>query len=171
MEEPKKHSLGQRAFLLFFFRRIKPVVIWGLIGGAVWWSEQWVPAYATWIDYAAKLILLIAGAFLLFALAQALLEYRYYKYMFTNEAFVMTYGYIMRNEVAALYHQIQNVNIRRGPLHRLAGVSELVIFMSGSDKDAIHNKIILPALGKTKAKLVQKELLVRARKHVGTMNT
>jgi hypothetical protein len=38
--------------------------------------------------------------------------------------------------------------------------------MTGSEHDAAHNKIVLPAVGKTKAKLVQKELLVRARKHV-----
>jgi hypothetical protein len=38
--------------------------------------------------------------------------------------------------------------------------------MTGSEHDAAQNKIVLPAVGKTKAKLVQKELLVRARKHI-----
>ena len=86
--------------------------------------------------------------------------------MFTDEAFIMTSGYIVRNELAALYHQIQNVSIQRNPLDRLVGVSRIVIVMTGSEHDAAHNKIVLPAVGKTKAKLVQKELLIRARKHV-----
>ena len=94
------------------------------------------------------------------------MEYHFYTYTFTDEAFIMTSGYIVRNELAALYHQIQNVNIQRGPLDRLAGVSQIVIFMNGSEHSGAHNKIVLPAVGKTKAKLVQKELLVRARKHV-----
>ena len=94
------------------------------------------------------------------------MEYHFYTYMFTDEAFIMTSGYIMRNELAALYHQIQNVSIQRRPLDRLAGVSKIVIFMNGAEKDAAHNKIVLPAVGKTKAKLVQKELLMRARQHM-----
>ena len=48
----------------------------------------------------------------------------------------------------------------------MVGVSKIVIFMNGAEKDAAHNKIVLPAVGKTKAKLVQKELLIRARQHM-----
>ena len=78
----------------------------------------------------------------------------------------MTQGYVIRNELAALYHQMQNINIQRGPLDRVTGVSQIVIFMTGTEKDAAHNKIVLPGLGMTKAKLVQKELLQRARGHL-----
>lgn len=85
--------------------------------------------------------------------------------MFTDEAFMMSSGYMVRSEGAALYHQIQNVNIERGPWDRMAGVSKVVIFLAGSEASTAHNKIVLPAVGKKKAKLVQKELLVRARRH------
>lgn len=166
MDNHKKHSLGRRAFFLFLSRRIWPIIIWFAVATGVWWSERWFPADSViWVDYAARLLFLIGCAYLVLILLQSWLEYHYYTYMFTDEAFIMTSGYIMRNETAALYHQIQNVNIVRGPMDRLTGVSQVVIFMTG-DKEAAHNRITLPAVGKHKAKLVQKELLVRARRHV-----
>jgi len=167
MENQKKHSLGRRAFFLFLSRRMKPVLFWFAVTAAAWYGKQWIPApYYDWGGYFATFLLLLSGAYFAFVLMQALLEYHYYTYMFTDEAFVMTYGYVTRNEVTALYHQIQNVNIYRGPLDRIVGVSQIVIFMTGSEKDAAHNKITLPAVGRNKAKMVQKELLVRARRHV-----
>jgi len=52
----------------------------------------------------------------------------FYTYMFTDEAFIMTSGYIVRNELAALYHQIQNVNIQRNPLDRLAASARSLFY-------------------------------------------
>lgn len=138
-----------------------------MVTGIVWYSERWIPqSYLIWQDYAVKFLFLLGSGYFLFVLLQTYLEYRYYTFMFTEEAFIVTFGYIVRKEVAAVYHQIQNVNINRGPLDRITGVSQMVIFMTGSEKDSTHNTILLPTIGKTKAKLVQKELLVRARRHV-----
>lgn len=167
MEDHKKHSLGKRAFVLFFSKRIKLVIFLFVLTAAAWYSERWTPmTYAPFVDYGVELLALFSVLYLLAMLLWTWMEYRFYTYTFTDEAFIMTYGYIMRTELAALYHQIQNVSIQRGPLDRLAGVSQVVIFMNGSERDAAHNKIVLPAVGKTKAKLVQKELLMRARRHV-----
>jgi membrane protein YdbS with pleckstrin-like domain len=166
MVEPhKKYRLGNRAFFLFLSRRFRPVLLLLIVAGAIWWSERWLPLnYVMWGDYAARMVLALTGAYFVLVLLQAWLEYRYYTYTFTDEALIMTYGYIMRNEVGALYHQIQNVNIVRSPMDRIAGVSQIVIFMIGGERDTSQNKIVLPAVGKNRAKLVQKELLVRARK-------
>jgi len=167
MENHKKHSLGQRAYILFLAKRIKLVIFLFVLTGALWYSERWLPPYYIPIgDYAVQLFALTSGLYFLALLLYTYMEYRFYTYMFTDEAFIMTSGYIVRNEMAALYHQIQNVSIQRNPLERLAGVSQIVIFMTGSERDAAHNKIVLPAVGKTKAKLVQKELLMRARRHM-----
>ncbi len=167
MEDHQKHSLGHRAFLLFLMRRIRGVILLGALIFAVWYGERWMPqGYLGWGDYAVRFLLIFTAAYFFFIFVRTALEYRYYTYTFTEDAFVMTYGYIMRNEIAALYHQVQNVNIHRAPLDRLVGVSQIVIFMTGSEKDAAHNKIVLPAVGKTKAKLVQKEILARARRHM-----
>ena len=167
MENFKKHSLGQRALLRFFFKKIKIFLVMVVVLLAAWYAERWVPpVYAPYADYAVQMLMVITILVFFVTLLYAYLEYRYYTYSFTDEAFIMTYGYVVRNEVAAVYHQIQNVNIRRSVLDRFMGVSELVILMTGIDRENNRNQIALPALGKTKARIVQQELLQRARKHV-----
>jgi membrane protein YdbS with pleckstrin-like domain len=166
MEDHRTHTLGRRAFFLFLSRRIKFAIFLFVLTGAAWYGGRWFSAYYTsWTNYLSEILLLISIAYLLMVLLRTYLEYHYYTYTFTEEAFVVTNGYITRKEVAALYHQIQNVNIERNPLDRMIGVSGLIIFLAGAQHDVPHNKIFLPAVGKTKAKLVQKELLVRARRH------
>ena len=167
MENHKKHSLGHRAYLLFLSKRMKLVVLFFVLTAAAWYSERWSPAYyLPFAQYGVELLALFSVLYFLAIMLWTYLEYHFYTYMFTDEAFIMTYGYVMRNELAALYHQIQNVNIQRGPLDRMAGVSQIVIFMNGGEHSGAQNKIVLPAVGKTKAKLVQQELLSRARRHV-----
>ena len=170
MENHRRHTLGHRAFLLFLSRRVKFVIFLFALTVAAWYSERWlsgIPQVAFWVDYAVGILALLSVAYFLLILFYTYLEYRFYTYLFTPEAFVVHQGYILRNEVATLYHQIQNVNIQRGPLDRLVGMSTVIILLSGIQHDPAHSKIILPGLGRTKAKLVQKELLVRARQHVG----
>lgn len=163
-----KHRLGHRAFFLFLARRLKPVIFLTVVTVAIWYGERWLPAdYLLWSDYAVKLFALVTGAYLVGLLLLTYMEYRVYTYMFTDEAFLMTSGIAVRNEVAALYHQIQNVNISRSVLDRAIGVSKIIILMTGSDVNTAHNRIVLPAVGKRKAQLVQKELLTRARRHAG----
>jgi uncharacterized membrane protein YdbT with pleckstrin-like domain len=170
MEDHHKHSLGKRAFLLFLSKRMKLVIFLFALTLGAWYGERWIPqadpVYLIWADFAVKVLAAASAAYFAGILIWTWLEYHFYTYMFTDEAFIMTYGYIVRNELAALYHQIQNVNIQRSPLDRITGVSQIVIFMNGSERDGAHNKIVLPAVGKKKAKLVQKELLVRARRHM-----
>lgn len=167
LENYRKYSLGHRAFFLFLSRRIKLVILFFAITAFAWYAERWVPFdYQYLAVYIVKILLLLSSAYLFMVLFWTYMEYRFYTFMFTEEAFIMTQGYVVRNELAALYHQIQNVTILRGPLDRLAGVSQIVIFMTGAERDTMHNKIVLPGVGKTKARLVQKELLVRARGHI-----
>lgn len=162
----KKHSLGQRAFLLFLVQRIHWVLFFFAFTFAFWYAQRWVPAvYLPWSEYGVELLLMLGIAFFLLVFLRTYFEYRYYTYFFTDEAFVMTYGYIVRNEIATLYHHIQNVNIERSMFDRSIGVSKIIILMTGSDRNIQRNQIILPAVGKTKAKFVQAELLKRARRH------
>lgn len=162
----KRHSLGHRAFLVFLSRRITFSIFLFILTIVVWYSERWMPPdYLVWGAYFAKVFLAISVAYFLFIFLETWLEYRYYTYLFTDEAFIMTYGYVVRNEIATLYHHIQNVNIERSVVDRLIGVSKIIILMTGSDRDTRRNQIVLPAVGKRKAKLVQTELLSRARRH------
>jgi membrane protein YdbS with pleckstrin-like domain len=169
MDNNKKHSLGHRAFFIFFAKRLKGVIFLAILTGVAWYAERWLPqSYLYWADRAVIIIGAVSAAYLLIALFETWLEYHYYTYTFTEEAFLMTYGYLVRNEVAALYHQIQNVSIQRTIGDRLVGVSRIIIFLTGSERESGHTKIILPGVGGKKAKLVQKELLVRARKMAGS---
>ncbi len=172
IENHRKHSLGKRAFLLFLFRKMKLVIFFFAFVAAAWYSERWAPSYyAPFVNYGVNLLALCSVMFFLTVILWTWLEYRIYTYTFTDEAFMVISGYITRTELAALYHQIQNVSIERDPFERIIGVSRIIIFMNGATKDAAHNKIILPAVGKTKAKLVQKELLIRARQHMASNAT
>jgi uncharacterized membrane protein YdbT with pleckstrin-like domain len=162
----KKHSLGQRAFLLFLSRRFMIFAVPFAITFGAWYAERWLPpAYAFWGMYATQLLLMVSIALFIVVFLRTYFEYRYYTYLFTDDAFIMTYGYVVRNEIATLYHQIQNVNIQRSILDRAVGVSQVIILMTGSDRNAERNQIVLPAVGRRKAKLVQAELLRRARRH------
>jgi membrane protein YdbS with pleckstrin-like domain len=166
LDSVRTHSLGHRAFFLFLSRRLKLAVFLFVLAGVGWYAERWLPPSAVpWGNYVLTILWLLGSACLIFALMQTWFEYSYYTYTFTEEAFIMTYGVMVRNEVAALYHQIQNVIIQRTVLDRAAGVSQIIIFMTGADRDSEHSKIVLPAVGRRKARLVQKELLVRARRH------
>jgi uncharacterized membrane protein YdbT with pleckstrin-like domain len=166
LQTDKKHKLGSRAFFIFLFARIKFAVFLFIVAFAVWYSVRWLPLEDMfWGDYAAKLCLMIAISWFAYIFIRTYLEYRYYTYFFSEDAFIMTYGYMVRNEMATLYHHIQNVNIERSLLDRMIGVSKIMIMMTGSDRDTQRNQIVLPAIGRRKARLVQTELLRRARRH------
>src|SRR5579871_6859155 len=119
LQTDKKHKLGSRAFFVFLFARIKFAVFLFILAFAVWYAERWVPYdYFVWNDYAARILLLVASCYFFFIFLRTYFEYRYYTYFFTDEAFIMTYGYVVRNEIATLYHHIQNVNIERSVVDR-----------------------------------------------------
>jgi membrane protein YdbS with pleckstrin-like domain len=165
MDDNRKHHLGHRAFFLFFWKRLGGLVVMALVIVGWWYVGRWLPAdWLPWWGYGLEVVSLIGVAYLLIALFRTYLEYRFYSYTFTEEAFIITYGVMVRNEQAALYHQIQNVSVRRGVADRLVGVSSILIFLDGDESG--HAKIVLPAVEKKKAKLVQKELLIRARRSV-----
>ena len=166
MQDFETHSLGHRAFFLFLSRRIKLALFLCLLTFGIWYAGRFFPEYLIWTDYVAEFLLLLIVAYVSFIVIVTYLEYRRYTYSFTQEAFVMTHGYLTRNEVAAMYHQIQSVNIKRTPLDRMVGVSQLIITMTGTDKGSHQDHIVLPAVGKTKAKLVQREILIRAHRHL-----
>lgn len=160
------HRLGHRAFLLFLSKRIRGVLLLFVLTGAVWYAVRWAPeAYAIWVLYIAKLFLLISIAYLAMVVLRTYLEYHSHTYAFTKEAFVVTSGYWARNEVATLYHHIQNVNIERRPFDRVSGTSNIIVLLTGGHRESAHNRITLPAVGNRKARWVQKKLLVLARRH------
>ena len=166
MDNFQIHSLGHRAFFLFLMKKMKAVVALFIFTALAWYSVHFFPdPYSVWADYFAKILLLLSSSYFAFIFIITYLEYRRHTYRFTEEAFIMTHGYVTMNEIGAVYHQIQSVNIRRSPLDRMIGVSQIVIIMTGAERDPRQSQIVLPGVGKKKSKLVQEELLRRARKH------
>ena len=150
-DNERTHSLGHRAFYFFLSQRLKLIVVVAIVVGLLWYVLGFVPAdYAVWAMYAAKIATLIGIAVLVFVVFRSFLEYRYYTYTFTDEAFIMTYGVMLRKEVAAPYHQIQNVVVQHTVLNRAMGVCQITIFLAGADKETSQMKVVLPAVSKKK---------------------
>jgi uncharacterized membrane protein YdbT with pleckstrin-like domain len=169
LDVTRVHRLGRRAFLLFLSKRMKLSLVFLSLAIIAWFSKNKLPAeYAGMGEYAWKGAgLLFLAIFLLEAL-RTFMEYRRHTYTFEEEAFTVHKGYVVRNEIAIVYHQIQNVNIKRDMLDRMLGVSQIVIVMVGSS-DGLNVRqadTTLLAIDHHKAKLIQKELLRRARRHL-----
>ena len=159
----KVHRLGQRAFVLFLTRRLRPALAVGALVLGAWWIRPLVPSdYAHAADVTFRGGLLIFAAVFLVQLIKTYLEYRSHSYFFDEEFFQVTHGYVVRNEVAIVYHQVQNALIKRDMLDRMLGISRLIISMAG---DQGTGRTVLPGLDRRKAKLIQQELMRQARVH------
>ena len=160
------HYLGRRAFLLFLARRIKLVILVLAVSVLLLFvQDKFSPMYAEYADFAVKLgFMLFAGIFIA-RLVQTYIEYRGHSYKFDKEFFQVNHGYIVKNEIAIVYHHIQNAVIRRDLFDRAIGVSKLVVVMDGSKEMGGEKDIVLPAIDRRRAKSIQKELMRQARIH------
>ncbi len=167
MDFDRRHHLGKRAFTLFFLKQLKLALF--LVAAAVllWlWSGRATGNMTLYVDYAARLMALLALGWLVYVFLRTYLEYRRYTYHFQDNAFVVTRGLFVLNEIAVVYHQIQTVTLVRSVLERAVGVGRIVIVLAGPGHAASREfRIELPGVGHEKARLVQKELLHRARTH------
>ncbi len=165
MDLTATHRLGTRAFLLFLYRHVKWAALALIIAAAGWfWHLGLQAPYFTPVDYVLKAILILAGALFLLRILRAFFEYKGYAYRFDREFFHLTRGYITRQEIGVVYHQIQTVVIRRGVMDRMVGVSHLIIVLNNSSQNQ-PAEVVLPALEHAIAETVQKELLRQARIH------
>lgn len=165
LDTDRTHRLGGRAFLLFFGRGLLiTLVIAGLIAATWWYGSVYVPKqYVIFYVYGLKLAAVLLLGYFLFKLSHAYLAYRSHQFRFDDEYFHITRGYINREETGVVYHQIQTVAIERPLGARMVGVAHLTVIMSGAGKG--EKPAHLPALDLRRARMVQKELLARARRH------
>lgn len=113
---------------------------------------------------------IIIPAFLILCFIWAKLTYRFYRYELTDAGFRKELGVIYKKYVTIPYDRIQNVDIYRGILARILGLSDLHIQtagmsatigrygMSGSGSEGR-----LPALSREDAERLRDELIQRAR--------
>lgn len=112
--------------------------------------------------------------FIILAFAWAKLSYHFYRYELTDLGFRKESGVIWKKYVTIPYARIQNVDINRGVLARILGLSDLHIQTAGSSASisrygasGLSSEGRLPGVSKADAELLRDELVVRATKSAG----
>lgn len=99
----------------------------------------------------------------------AKLSYKYYKYELSELGFKKESGVIWKRYVTIPYDRIQNVDIYRGLLARLLGLSDLHIQTAGMSMPmqygAMQSEGRLPGLSPEIAEKLRDELIMRARQN------
>ncbi len=115
--------------------------------------------------------LLILIVFIGFCYLWAKLTYKFYKYELTDQGFRKESGVIYKKYVTIPYNRIQNVDIYRGILARLMGLSDLNIQTAGNSASVSRYGAVdygaegrLPALSQKEAEHLRDELIRRASK-------
>ncbi len=112
--------------------------------------------------------LIILPIFIILCFIWAKLTYRFYRYEITDSGFRKESGVISKKYVTIPYDRIQNVDIYRGILARLLGLSDLHIQTAGASAMGGRHGIIaegrLPGLSKETAEQLRNELIQRASK-------
>ncbi|GEM_PF-277192 len=100
----------------------------------------------------------------------AKLSYNAYKFELTEEVFKKEHGVIWKKYVSIPYERIQNIDIHRGIIARILGLSDLMIQTAGHSGTYGHYGIIggepegrLPALSKERAEAIREELIRKAK--------
>lgn len=114
---------------------------------------------------------IIIPAFLVLCFVWAKLTYHFYRYELTDAGFRKEFGVIYKKYVTIPYDRIQNVDIYRGILARILGLSDLNIQTAGMSATVGHYGISsgggsegrLPALSREDAERLRDELIQRAR--------
>jgi len=115
--------------------------------------------------------LIFFGLYILFCYIWAKLTYKYWKYELGEDAFKKESGVIWKKYVSIPYERIQNVDINRGVLARILGLSDLQIQTAGSSAVSYGRGGLagvgaegrLPAVGKDTAEKLREELVKRSK--------
>lgn len=99
----------------------------------------------------------------------AFLWYENYRYELSTEGFKKELGVVSKRYVTIPYHRIQNVDIVRGPLQRMLGISDVRIQTAGSSTPAVSGSLhsdaegTIPGVSHEEAEKLRKELIERAK--------
>jgi len=112
----------------------------------------------------------IIPAYLVLCFIWAKLTYRFYRYELIEDGFRKESGVIYKKYVTIPYDRIQNVDINRGILARLLGLSDLNIQTAGASATVSRYGVMgggaegrLPAVSKEVAEQLRDELVRHAR--------
>src|SRR3989344_4466911 len=113
---------------------------------------------------------IIVPAFIVLCFVWAKLTYHFYRYELTDAGFRKELGVIYKKYVTITYDRIQNVDIYRGILARILGLSDLNIQTAGMSATVSGYGVSgggsegrLPALSRETAEQLRDELIKRSR--------
>lgn len=145
--------LDTRAVWLFFFRQV-----FLFIFVAIWIGFGFITMIANTITGALGLALLVLLVALVFAFIWSKLTYHFYRYELTEEGFRKELGVIIKKYVTIPYDRIQNVDIHRGIIDRILGLSDVKIQTAGTNA----TEGSLPGLSIEIAEKLRNDLIHRA---------
>lgn len=117
-----------------------------------------------WIPFVIVLVILFIFG-LIFTYLWSKLAYKLYRFELTELGFKKEYGVIWKKYVTIPYDRIQNVDINRGIVARLLGLSDLHIQTAGSSVYGAYGHASegrLPGLSVKDAEQLRDELIMRA---------
>ena len=157
--------LDPKAVWLFFLRS---VFVFLFI--AIWIGFGFIAALTESSTGALGIGLVIFLVVLVFSFIWAKLTYHFYRYELTDAGFRKELGVISKKYVTIPYDRIQNVDIYRGILARMLGLSDLNIQTAGMSATIGGSGVSgggaegrLPAVSREVAEQLRDELIQRAR--------
>lgn len=168
-------NLHPRAIWLFFIPALLPapgfIIAFFVLGLTVTSEvEGGLPLFLSGGSLIALSILVtalyIAGAFV-----WAKLTYHFYRYELRDDGFRKEHGIIWKRYVTIPYDRIQNVDIFRGLIARILGLSDIQVQTAGAITAGSYGAFAegrLPGIGKVEAEKIRDELVRRARESRGS---
>ena len=158
-------------FISFVLRLFIPIIFLSI------WGSAFLDGISENLDNGSEFsfgflnwLWIIIPAFLVLCFVWAKLTYRFYRYELTDAGFRKELGVIYKKYVTIPYDRIQNVDIYRGILARILGLSDLNIQTAGMSATVGRYGISgggsegrLPALSREVAEQLRDELVQRAR--------
>jgi uncharacterized membrane protein YdbT with pleckstrin-like domain len=155
---PTNHkNLDPKAVWLFFFK-----FVFTFLFIALWLGLSFAAALADTLPGALTVGIVVLLGAVVFAFVWAKLTYYFYRFELTEEGFRKELGVIFKKYVTIPYDRIQNVDIYRGIMDRILGLSDLNIQTAGtSGVRGAEGR--LPGLSHKDAEQLRNELIHRAR--------
>jgi len=166
-ESDKLKHLHPKTTWLFFFRYAGGLIF--VIFFITIWINT-VPIFNTikWIISLGFILL-----FIIISYVWARLSWHFWRYQLTKDSYRSERGVIFKRYTSIPYERIQNVDIYRGILDRILGLSDLQIHTAGygavgsGDGRGFGSEGRLPGLGKKEAEKIRDELIKKAKGNSG----
>jgi len=132
------------------------VLVVAVLAVAAWFGVAELTArfeqHASWIR--AAVWTLLAGL-ALGALVEPVLSFWCWRFAVDDEVLEARYGVLFREEKVIPINRLQHVDLMRGPIERLFGLSTLVVFTAGTEGATFR----LPGLAKERARDLRDRIL------------